>query len=448
MKLQFSSLARLSVLASLCGVASAAHAFWPTFLNGPNNQTDSATVISVSPNGEVNVSGNTTGNGVGTDILTVKYDRYGNQMWVAEFGGAATSETSVAGATDAAGNVYVTGITNQNGTEDFITVKYDVGGNLLWSKVYDGPAGRADHPVSMAVDGSGNVDVTGFAQTAGTGIDIATIQYAPSGTKNWAKTYSTKNDRIDIPREVAVDAAGNLFLAVRLYGDSYDFGAMKYSSAGVLQWVSHLAGSPGGSDSAVAVAVDEAGNAVVTGKSVSAAGSSDFLTVKYDTNGTKLWQSRYGKSNLDESATDVKVDDTGNVYVTGTAVDTSASDLSDAVTVKYDANGNKLWNKSFTGHTDSQNSADSGIGVEVTSDGSVYVGVSAETNDATPQFYFVMTKYDADGHRQWVRYDSIGSNGNSIPRAMAKDVKRDRIYMTGSSFNDASGTDDFYTTKY
>lgn len=448
MKLHPSYLAKLTLFGSLLTCAAAAQAYWPNFLNGPTNNNDAAIAIDVSPNGDVMVAGNTNGNGTGTDILLVDYDRYGNQKWIATYGSANLNDSTVAGAMDADGNVYVTGITTQNGTEDWVTLKYSSAGALLWSKIYDGPAGLSDHPVTMGVDDAGNVDVSGFVQAGGANIDIATVQYDASGHKNWARTYSSKGSHVDIPRDIAIDTNGDIFLAARIYGDGYDFGALKYSSTGDRMWVSRLNGSPGGSDSAVAVVLDADGNAIVTGKSVSGIGSTDFLTVKYDTNGAKIWQSRYGKSNLDETASDVKVDAAGNVYVVGTAVDTSVSDLSDAVLVKYDANGVKQWNKTFTGHTDPQNSLDSGIGVEVTNDGSIYMGVSAETNTASPQFYFVMTKFDSTGHRAWVRYDSIGSVGNSIPHAMAKDVNRDRVYMTGTSLNSASGTDDFYTTKY
>src|SRR4029453_19167782 len=77
------------------------------------------------------------------------------------------------------GNVYVTG-TSHGGLgayDDYATIKYNSLGDTLWVQRYNGPGNAGDAATSIAVDGSGNVYVTGYS--AGNGqMDYATIKYS------------------------------------------------------------------------------------------------------------------------------------------------------------------------------------------------------------------------------------------------------------------------------
>ena len=76
------------------------------------------------------------------------------------------------------GNVYVTGGSVGSGTAtDYATIKYDPSGNEIWVKRYDGPKKWYDEAYAIAVDGSGNVYVTGESYGVGTDGDYATIKY-------------------------------------------------------------------------------------------------------------------------------------------------------------------------------------------------------------------------------------------------------------------------------
>src|SRR5882672_4559415 len=88
-----------------------------------------------------------------------------SQQWVRRYDGPAGNGIDYANdiAVDVSGNVYVTGKSAGNGTNyDYATVKYNSSGTLLWAARYDGPAGNGmDVAKSIAVDGAGNVYVTG-----------------------------------------------------------------------------------------------------------------------------------------------------------------------------------------------------------------------------------------------------------------------------------------------
>ena len=80
---------------------------------------------------------------------------------------------------DGSGNVYVTGQSIGSGTSnDYCTIKYNSSGVQQWIARYDGPGNSDDWAYSIAVDGSGNVYVTGQSTGSGPGEDYATIKYS------------------------------------------------------------------------------------------------------------------------------------------------------------------------------------------------------------------------------------------------------------------------------
>jgi hypothetical protein len=86
--------------------------------------------------------------------------------------------TSVA--VDSANNSYVTGYSpGTNGTNDIVTIKYDPNGNQIWLQRYSSPGGGNAAGNAIAVDNNGNVYVTGYDTTAAGGTEIVTIKYSP-----------------------------------------------------------------------------------------------------------------------------------------------------------------------------------------------------------------------------------------------------------------------------
>ena len=72
-------------------------------------------------------------------------------------------------ALDGSGNVYVTGASAGSETaSDYATIKYNSAGKQQWVARYDGPAHSNDHAVAIAVDGSDDVYVTGDSVGLGT----------------------------------------------------------------------------------------------------------------------------------------------------------------------------------------------------------------------------------------------------------------------------------------
>jgi hypothetical protein len=162
--------------------------------------------LAVDPAGNVYVAGS----------ALIKYDTNGNELWVRTDGGQAL-------ALDAAGNVYVTGGSVGSGTSvDFATIKYSAAGDQLWVNRYNGPANGVDSPVDLAVDASGNVYVTGGSDGIGTNIDIATVKYDAVGNEAWVIRYNGPGNRFDVVNDIAVDGTGNVFVTGASYFEARD----------------------------------------------------------------------------------------------------------------------------------------------------------------------------------------------------------------------------------
>ena len=123
------------------------------------------------------------------------------------------SEFGISIAADDSGNAYVTGITDANGNNDIITIKYSPNGTKLWEKIYIGTGNDDDKPVKVMTKNN-KVFVTGFTYSAATGYDWVTISYnASNGNENWIKTYNDPNNGVDKATDMEIDNAGNIYVS-------------------------------------------------------------------------------------------------------------------------------------------------------------------------------------------------------------------------------------------
>src|SRR4030065_500206 len=240
------------------------------------------------------------------------------EAWVARYNGPGNNfDDALALAVDDSGNVYVTGFSKGSGTSgDYATIKYSYAGDTLWVRRYNGPGNNYDVANALAVDGSGNVYVTGSS---------GTIKYSASGDSLWFGVYGG--------HDLAIDGSGNVYVA----GGGLDYITIKYSSDGDTLWVRSYNGPGNEYDEASALAVDDSGNVYVTGSSVGSDpyNYTDYATIKYSSSGDTLWVKRYnGAGNGGDGANALAVDDSGNVYVTGWSLGTVWPD-NDYATIKY-----------------------------------------------------------------------------------------------------------------
>ncbi len=223
-----------------------------------NRYDGGATAVAVDGSGNVFVIGS----------ATIAYSGAGVPLWTNRYNGDASAV-----AVDGSGNVFVTGSVGGGwGGTDYATIKYSGGGVPLWTKRYNGPANSHDFAKALAVDASGNVFVTGASDSASLGsdggpsYDIATVAYSGAGVRLWAKRYNGPVNGDEEPSAVAVDGSGNVFVTGYSYGSGSgsDYATIAYSGAGVPLWTNRYNGPENRSAPATAVAVDGSGNVFVT----------------------------------------------------------------------------------------------------------------------------------------------------------------------------------------
>jgi uncharacterized delta-60 repeat protein len=415
---------------------------WVSRYNGPANGQDEATHIALDGQGNVLVTGRSWRAGT-YDYAFAKYRcTDGKQLWVRHFESASAQTPAGIGA-DGANNVYLAGSSSSMTTgSDYATLKYSTGGVMLWEARYAGVETLSDLAVGLAVDGEGNVYVTGTSYLSASAQDFATVAYSPAGTELWTRRYDGPYHSKDEPVGIGVDNNGGLYVAgtsAASSSDLHDYATIKYDTAdGAPLWTRRY-DKPGSlSESATAMAVDGSGNVTVTGYADLASGS-DLLTVKYNATGAPLWVRTYnGPANGYEFSNAIAVDQKGNTYVTGESWNSSFT--ADYLTVKYDDTG-RLWAKTYNG-TGNDNDVAQAVGLDGA--GNVYVtGFSTGDGYATDM---VTIKYNpTTGQRLWTsRYHVLGeSNGG---QALAVD-KNGNVYVTGGAWTEAGGSD-YLTIKY
>jgi uncharacterized protein YuzE len=199
---------------------------------------DKATGIAIDEAENVLVTGSSGDSIIFSDIATIKYDYYGNPLWVKRYDGTMEKDDEPTGiAVDKVGNSYIIGTTNKQfpheSTDDIVVLRYSANGDTSWSRIYNGPLGGVDWGISLAVDTQGYVYATGHSAGVGTLQDFVTIKYSPQGDVQWIKRYDGPIHNDEYVEDIEIDLDGNVYItgfSIWSASASYkDYLTIKYS---------------------------------------------------------------------------------------------------------------------------------------------------------------------------------------------------------------------------
>ncbi|MCP4290374.1 MAG: T9SS type A sorting domain-containing protein [bacterium] len=367
---------------------------WTATHSGTGGDDDYAYAIVVDANGNVYVTGSAYNTGTRSDLATIKYNSNGVEQWVAVYNGSGNdNDCAYDIAVDGSGNVFVTGYSiSTSGYDDCVTIMYDASGTEQWVNIYNGTGNERDWGSALVVDGSSNVFVTGMSENAAGNRDGLTIMYDSTGAQQWLNLYDGDFHGSDNTRDITLDGLGNVVVVgvTEITQNNYRCLTIKYNSSGVEQWTTIYNGVEDEGASGTCIVSDGLGNTYVGGDSRSLVTGKDFCTIKYDSSGVSQWVATYnGPDDGHENVIAITLDGYGNVYVTGD-VETPSTDY-DWATVMYDSQGIEQWTGAYNGDAD-----DFDRPYALAADGSGNLFVTGYSYDASGYVNCVTIKYALD----------------------------------------------------
>jgi hypothetical protein len=342
---------------------------------------------------------------------------------------------SVAASHDAAGNVFIVGTTHSTGgmatsgafltsyidSGDAFVAKFNAAGGLLWASYYGGIS--SDEAASCATDATGNIFISGDTYSY-TGLatpgahqafcdsctsvngadDIFLAKFNSSGVLQWGTYYGGSGQ--EIFSTCAADASGNIYLSgttasvsgistsgsLREVCDgcvhpftssvSYDAFLVKFNSSGTVQWGTYF----GNADVyGYNCAVDPSGNVYISGETFAAAdvatpgayqttlaGDADAFLAKFSPAGALDWATYYGGV-LQDKGLACTTDASGNAVLFGNTWSTTGiattgayqticyscitSGGEDAFIAKFSSSGTLLWGSYYGGDGNEEGNA-------------------------------------------------------------------------------------------
>jgi len=344
-------------------------------------------------NGTLNLGGGTlTTPAEPAHMFVAKFDNACNHVWSKQFGNSTGPQFATAVATDAAGNVFVTGSLNGDvnfgggtlagGAGNVFVVKLDTTGSHLWSKQFGAGTGAA-----LATDASGNVSLIGYSSGAvdfgGGALPNAGAQRAIFARLSGAggHIYSTRFGTAGaVGLGVSTDAAGASFLVGSFFNGTLTFGGSSHSNPGGnadmffakrdatgAHVFSQAYRDNAGADlveSAASVTTMSTGDVVVAGRAMgavnvgggvlAAGGSSDLIVASYTGAGAHVWSKRFGIASETHPAA-IRADSLNNLIIAGTLAGSAdfgggtltTAGSTDAFIVKLSSTGTHVWSRHF-----------------------------------------------------------------------------------------------------
>ena len=204
-------------------------------INGSSNEDDEVTDMILDNESNIYICGNIRNTLSSSDYYYAKLDTGGNIILQGNFNGTGNNiDIPYAITLDKTGNFYLTGYSKNSsitGSEDVLTLKISPSGNLIWSRVYDGTSNGTDQGITIAAGSDGSVYVGGGTDRESNDLIYLLLKYDVNGNLQWSKNYYVSDISEDFIYDVKLDQENNIYVTGISSGinSAFDFATIKYS---------------------------------------------------------------------------------------------------------------------------------------------------------------------------------------------------------------------------
>jgi hypothetical protein len=220
--------------------------------------------ITVNSNGNVYVTGASSSAINNWDIATVEYNTNGSQLNVNRSVSSTVGFDKPADITkDANGNIYIVGrvVTSTNGY-DLKLIKLNASLVLQWTQTYDA-YGLDDEGTGLVLDNLGNIIVCGFSKKQNEGKNFIVVKYDTNGNILWQ--YEKDYGGNDEAKKITIDTDNNNYIVGEfIQNNDRDLITVKLNSSGTVVWEKEY--NQSGENLAEALKVDAAQNVFINGQ--------------------------------------------------------------------------------------------------------------------------------------------------------------------------------------
>ena len=173
------------------------------------SETDIGYGIAINNANSIFITGKTTSTGI-EDLIFLELDGDGNQLWNTTWGGS-NSDEGRSLVINSFNEVFVLGNTRSfgAGSTDFLLLKYNSTGGLIWQHIWGGP--DIDTGYKLINDSNFNLFLIGYTESYGpAGKDACIIKYNRSGDFQWYRTRMDSSE--DITYSGYIDINDNLYI--------------------------------------------------------------------------------------------------------------------------------------------------------------------------------------------------------------------------------------------
>ena len=316
-------------------------------------------------------------------VLVVKIDQGGALQWSKEFSSGGSGHNLGNSAFEVDDGYFICGSLNENSA---IIKLNKLDGSVVFEKTHDNGGSDAFEHISVTPEG---IIAVGYVQAED---NLNTFFTEGQGYLTILDGNGNKLSGINLENTMAhayrIKKLGSDFMVSGLTEGANDYALLKIDASGNIIWNKTFGGA--NLDHCFAMDLSTEGDIFLSGHTLTGTENWDAYTMKIDTDGNQLWESKTGNPRgfdpkyIHDEVWGIKAtSDGGCIIVAGTGDEYSTykrrcgNDGDDSNTwhvylVKYDGNGNVQWQKTYG---DAEGSDWAGEDIDLTADGGAIVAV-------------------------------------------------------------------------